>query len=404
MSLFDHIPLAVPDPILHTAQMYKADCHPSKVNLGIGAYRTEEGKPWVLPVVMKAEQMILSETGTTIDKEYAPVDGLDSLKQCTQKLIFGKSMSKIASSQSLSGTGSLRIIAEFCALHLGCKKVYYSDPTWGNHPTIFEKAGMVAEKYPYWDAVTRGLQFDAWLAHLNAAPEGSLYLFHACAHNPTGVDPTEAQWKILVEACVCKKHLVVLDSAYQGYATGSLENDRKAIEMFAASPLEFFVAQSFAKNLGLYGERIGMVHVVCKNEDRAKVVNSQMKMVIRPMYSSPPLHGALLVSKILGDPGMFNQWVKELKSMSDRILEVRKLLREGLEAKRTPGTWNHVTDQIGMFSFTGLSPEQCEKLISEHHIYLLKSGRISLAGLNKKNVSYVVNAIDTVVRATPAKL
>ncbi|CAD7924725.1 unnamed protein product [Amoebophrya sp. A120] len=400
-SIFETVELAPPDPILNTAAMYKADTHPQKVNLGIGAYRTEEGVPWVLPVVRKAEGELLQELGTENDKEYAPIDGLPGMKKATQNLIFGKSDPRIASTQALSGTGALRIVGEFMARFLGYKKVYYSDPTWGNHPTIFEKSGMVVEKYPYWNAEKKSIRVKEWIAHINAAEPGALYIIHPCAHNPTGMDPSLDEWKQIMEALIAKKCVSILDSAYQGYATGSLETDRKVIEMFLNHPanLEFFVCQSFAKNLGLYGERIGMVHAVCSSEERANAVLSQMKMVIRPMYSSPPIHGAQIVTKILSSEALYKQWCAELKLMADRILEVRTGLRKGLEEKGTPGTWNHITDQIGMFSFTGLSPEMCEKLIKDHHIYLLKSGRISLAGLNQANLQYVIDSIDQVVRS-----
>jgi len=194
----------------------------------------------------------------------------------------------------------------------------------------------------------------------------------------------------------------LMDSAYQGYASGSLDKDAFAVRLFVDMGFEMYMCQSFAKNLGLYGERMGMLHVVCSKADEAKAVLSQLKMVIRPMYSSPPIHGALLVDRILGDSAAFDAWKSELKAMAERILEVRGLLRTGLEAKGTPGTWNHITDQIGMFSFTGLTEAQCERLISEHHIYLLKSGRISLAGLNKGNMQYMVDCVDEVVRFCPA--
>jgi len=398
MSMFSHVELAPVDPILGTALAYKECPSPNKVNLGIGAYRTEQGKTYVLDVVKKAEEQILAETGSGIDKEYLPVDGLAANKALTQQLIFGQSADNIASAQCLSGTGALRITAEFMKWFLRVPVVYMSDPTWGNHPTIFQKAGHKVEKYPYWDAATRGFNFDGMVKHMESAPEGAAYLFHPVAHNPTGVDPTFEQWAKIIELCQTKKFIPILDSAYQGYASGDLAYDRKAIEMFVASGMEMFVCQSFAKNLGLYGERIGMMHIVCKDADNAKRCLSQQKMIIRPMYSSPPCHGALLLNKVLGDPTLYKEWTVELKGMADRILEVRKLLRDALEAKGTPGTWNHTTAQIGMFSFTGLTPPQCEKMISEHHIYLLKSGRISLAGLNKGNVDYVASAIDKVVR------
>merc|ERR1719350_1660569 len=246
-SFFSEIPLAPADPILNTALLYKADTDPKKVNLGIGAYRTEEGKPWVLPVVQKAEEQMLSELGKTLDKEYLGVDGLATLKEATQKLILGQALSRVASVQTLSGTGSLRVAAEFIHWHLGKTKMFYSDPTWGNHPAIFKRAGMETEAYPYWDAEKKSIKFDAWLQHVQQVPEGSLYLMHPCAHNPTGMDPTLEQWKQIVSACVEKKHVVILDSAYQGYASGDLAHDRQAIELFLATGLEMFVCQSFAK-------------------------------------------------------------------------------------------------------------------------------------------------------------
>jgi aspartate aminotransferase len=398
--MFAHVPEAPVDPILGTALAYKASTHPKKVNLGIGAYRTEDGKPYVLNVVKKAEEKILAKTGNGIDKEYLGVDGLAAIKPLTQELIFGKASDSIASVQALSGTGSLRVCAAFMKEQLpDVPKVYMSNPTWGNHIPIFEKSGHIVEKYPYYNAETRGFDFDAMIAHMNAAEEGAAYLLHPCAHNPTGVDPSKEQWEKIIEICQAKKFVPILDSAYQGYASGDLVYDRRAIEMFLASGMEMFVCQSFAKNLGLYGERIGMFHVVTKDAETSKRVLSQLKTVIRPMYSSPPVHGALLVNEILGDEAMFAEWKAELKSMADRILEVRDMLRKSLESKGTPGTWNHITDQIGMFSFTGLTPPQCEKLINDHAIFLLKTGRISLAGLNKGNIEYVASAMDSVVRA-----
>merc|ERR1711972_492762 len=262
---------------------------------------------------------------------------------------------------------------------------------------------MEVKEYPYYDESTRGFDFVGMLKALkeDAAP-GSMILLHSCAHNPTGVDPTEAQWKEIAGVMKEKRLVPLMDSAYQGYASGSLDKDAFAVRLFVSMGFEMFMCQSFAKNLGLYGERIGMLHAVCNTKEQAAAVLSQLKMVVRPMYSSPPIHGCLLVKKVLGDPTMFNAWKDELKGMADRILEVRDLLRTGLEKKGTPGTWNHITDQIGMFSFTGLSPGQCERLIAKHHIYLLKSGRISLAGLNKSNIQYMIDSVDEVVRACPA--
>jgi aspartate aminotransferase len=408
-GLFSDIPEAPQDPILGTTLLFNADKDPRKINLGVGAYRTEDGKPFVLDVIREAEAEMLADLGTKCNKEYSTIDGPPELKKLTQGLLFGAdneavTSGRIASVQALSGTGALRVAAEFMKEHLakaGSKDIYVSDPTWGNHNAIFAKAGLAVKSYPYWAPETKSLNIDGMLSTLGAAAEGSVVLLHACAHNPTGVDPTEEQWQKIVQVLKDRKLIPLMDSAYQGYASGSLDKDAYAARLFLSSGFEFFMCQSFAKNLGLYGERIGMLHVICNNADQARCVLSQVKLVVRPMYSSPPKHGGELVIKILGDEARFAKWKQELKGMADRILEVRDLLRKGLEAKSTPGTWNHITDQIGMFSFTGLSQAQCERLINEHHIYLLKSGRISLAGLNKGNIQYMVDSVDDAVRACP---
>jgi len=403
MGLYDNLQTAPPDAILTTATLFKNDTHPKKINLGIGAYRTEDGKPFVLPVVKKAEEKLLAGTGTTYNKEYLPIDGIPTVKAATQKLMFGSESDKFCSCQALSGTGALRVLAEFVKRHLppAAHNVCMSNPTWGNHKAIFEAAGLKTDTYPYWDEATRGLNFDGMMAKIQTLPPMTMVLLHAVAHNPTGVDLTPTQWETVVDVMKQRKLIPLLDSAYQGYASGDLVKDRFAAELIYNSGMEFFAAQSFAKNLGLYGERIGMVHIMCESKDRSEAVLSQVKLVIRQMYSSPPCHGAQLIDIILNDPTMTEQWKVELNDMANRINEVRHMVRTGLEKKGTPGTWNHITDQIGMFSFTGLNVAQCEKMIKDHHVYLLKSGRISLAGLNKGNVDYFVNAVDDVVRNVP---
>jgi len=403
-SLFGHIPEAPIDPILGTTQLFNADTDPRKINLGVGAYRDNSGKPFVLNVIREAEAEMLKELGTGCNKEYSTIDGPAELKKLTQKLLFGDSAAvkegRIASVQALSGTGALRVAAEFVKTHLAPEQqeIWVSDPTWGNHNTIFAKAGLTVKIYPYYEASSKSLQFSNMIEALKGATPGSLVLVHACAHNPTGVDPSEEQWKQLAQLMKERKLVPLMDSAYQGYASGDLDKDAFAIRLFLSMGFEMFMCQSFAKNLGLYGERIGMLHVVCGTADAAKAVLSQLKLVIRPMYSSPPKHGAELVMKILGSEANFQAWKVELAMMANRILEMRSTLRKGLEDKGTPGTWNHITDQIGMFSFTGLTAPMCERLISQHHIYLLKSGRISLAGLNPGNIQYMVDCVDEVVR------
>jgi len=273
-----------------------------------------------------------------------------------------------------------------------------SDPTWGNHTAIFNRAGLEVKKYTYYKPETRGFNFEGMLASMDLIPKGDAILLHAVAHNPTGVDPTPAQWDAIVQKCKERGLIVLLDNAYQGYASGNLMEDGAAMTKFEASGLEYFIAQSFAKNFGLYGERIGYVHVKCETPAYATAVLSQLKILIRQAYSSPPRHGAAIVYKLLTSPALKQQWLSELSMMSSRILEMRAALRAALENQGTPGTWNHITDQIGMFSYTGLNTAQVERMVNEFHIYMTKDGRISVAGLNPGNVPYVAQCIDVVVR------
>jgi len=304
----------------------------------------------------------------------------------------------LATSQALSGTGSLSLIGQFLKSYLNVSKIHLPDPTWGNHPAIFKRAGVDSAKYTYYHEPTRGFDFDGCVAALNQIPEGEAVLLHSCAQNPTGVDPTMDQWKQIVEVCKTRKLIPVIDNAYQGYASGDLAKDGAAQSLFEESGLEYFVAQSFAKNFGMYGERIGYIHIKCASKEFAAAVLSQVKILIRQAYSSPPRHGAAVVYKVLSTPELKEQWLGELKLMSSRITEMRSALKGAIEAKGTPGTWNHIVDQIGMFSFTGLNKPQVERMVNEFHIYMTGDGRISVAGLNPGNVEYVAECIDAVVR------
>lgn len=401
--MFANVKLAPADPILSLATLFKEDTNPKKVNLGIGAYRTNEGVPWVLPSVREAEKVIANDEKA--NKEYVPIDGPPEFKKAVQDLLFTEELVKsgrVATCQALSGTGALRVAGAFLQENLATKKIHVSDPTWGNHDAIFKKAGLEIKTYPYYHAPTRGFDFDGMMKGIEGMEAGDAMLLHACAHNPTGVDPTEEQWGKIIAAIKAKGVMPILDNAYQGYATGDLMKDNFAVACFEKSGMEFMLTQSFAKNFGLYGERIGYLHVVAADAERAAAVLSQIKMVVRPMYSSPPKHGAALVNGVLSNPALKAQWMSELKLMSDRIVKMRTALRKAIEAKGTPGTWEHITNQIGMFSYTGLSVPQCERLTKEFHVYLLKSGRISMAGVNEGNVEYFAGCIDTVVRESPA--
>ncbi|XP_074317503.1 aspartate aminotransferase, cytoplasmic [Silene latifolia] len=399
-SAFAHLVKAPEDPILGVTVAYNKDPSPVKLNLGVGAYRTEEGKPLVLNVVRRAEQILTNDRSRV--KEYLPITGLAEFNKLSAKLMFGDDSpaireNRVATVQCLSGTGSLRVGGEFLARHHHQKTIYIPLPTWGNHPKIFTLSGLTVKTYRYYDPATRGLHFQGLTEDLGSAPAGDIVLLHACAHNPTGVDPTLEQWEKIRQLIRSKGLLPFFDSAYQGFASGSLNADAQAVRMFVADGGECLLAQSYAKNMGLYGERVGALSIVCKTADVANKVESQLKLVIRPMYSNPPLHGASIVATILRDRSMFNEWSGELKAMADRIITMRKKLFEALRTKGTPGDWSHIIKQIGMFTFTGLNKEQVTFMTKEYHIYMTSDGRISMAGLSLKTIPHLADAIHAAV-------
>uniref|UniRef100_A0A7S3YMT3 Aspartate aminotransferase n=1 Tax=Lotharella globosa TaxID=91324 RepID=A0A7S3YMT3_9EUKA len=380
------------------------DTDPNKINLSVGAYRDNEGKPYMLDVVKRAEELLVKDTKR--NKEYLGIDGHAGFRKVSQELIFGQEAKslregRVCTAQCLSGTGSLRVGFEFLAQFFPRRTcVYSSNPTWGNQNTVASKAGFQFKSYRYWDAKRRGLDFDGMVQDIQAAPSGSIILLHACAHNPTGIDPSPQQWQTLAKVIRERNHFPFFDAAYQGFATGDLDNDASAIRMFEGLGFQMLVAQSYAKNFGLYGERAGCVHIVAPSAESAKNLSSHLKRIIRPMYSNPPKHGAEIVTLVLKTPELFKRWKEEIKIMSSRIIAMRKALRDELVRLKTPGNWDHIVSQIGMFSFTGLNRKQCELLINEHHVYLLYNGRISMAGLNTSNVARFAKAVDAVVRAT----
>eukprot|EP00002_Diphylleia_rotans_P001573 TRINITY_DN1086_c0_g1_i1.p1 TRINITY_DN1086_c0_g1~~TRINITY_DN1086_c0_g1_i1.p1 ORF type:complete len:408 (+),score=108.20 TRINITY_DN1086_c0_g1_i1:71-1294(+) len=400
-SPFASVPVAPDDPILGLNARFLDDKDPRKINLGVGAYRTEEGKPLVLNVVRKAEQQIFSQT--TLNKEYIPIDGLKDFQDAAARLAFGDHCAalhegRVVTLQALSGTGAVRLGASFVGRFFPKGTiVYLSAPTWGNHHNIFRDSGCEIKTYRYWNAKTNGLDFEGLISDFQSAPEGSVIVLHACAHNPTGVDPTPEQWEKIADVLAAKGHTPFIDCAYQGFASGDTEKDAVAIRIFERRGFQLFLAQSFAKNMGLYGERIGALNVICGSKDEANAVRSQFKAIIRPMYSSPQLHGARIVVTILNDPELNAEWRAEVKGMADRINLMRQELFNALKTNGTPGDWSHVLTQIGMFSFTGLKPEQVDVMISKHHVYMTRDGRISMAGLSTKNVGYLADAIKDVV-------
>jgi len=339
-----------------------------------------------------------------INHEYLPVLGHGGYSEAAVKLILGSESSAVKNGlsfgiQCLSGTGALRVGAEFLQQQLKCSVVLVSDPTWGNHNLIFKLAAFKEiKKYRYWGKESRALDFAGMMEDLKAAPERAVVILHGCAHNPTGIDPTKDQWKQIADVVEEKKLIPFFDCAYQGFASGDLDADAWAVRYFVEErKMEIFCSQSFSKNFGLYNERAGNLTVVVKDASVVANTKSQLTLVVRGMYSNPPAHGARVVEMVLNNDALFAEWKDNIKTMSGRIIAMRKGLRDKLEALGTPGTWNHITDQIGMFSFTGLNPEMCEFLVNEKHIYLLKSGRISMCGVTPGNLDYVASSINEAV-------
>ncbi|KAF3936949.1 hypothetical protein ABW19_dt0207858 [Dactylella cylindrospora] len=411
-SAFEAVPLAPTDPLFGLMAAYKADTFEKKVDLGVGAYRDDNAKPWILPVVKKADDIIRNDP--SINHEYLPIAGLATLTSAAAKLVLGADSPAIAekrvvSFQTISGTGAVHLGALFLAKFYprsDNQPVYVSNPTWVNHHQIFQNVGLPIAQYPYFAADTRMLDWDGLKASLESATPGSIVLLHACAHNPTGVDPTQEQWRAIAEIVKRKSLFPFFDTAYQGFASGDLNKDAWAIRYFVEQGFELCIAQSFAKNFGLYGQRAGCFHFVAAPSDHAeelaKRVGSQLAILTRSEISNPPAYGARIASTVLNDDTLFGEWEEDLRTMSGRIIAMRKALYDKLVELGTPGTWEHITSQIGMFSFTGLTETQVLKIREEFHIYMTKNGRISMAGLNSHNVEYVAAAIDKVVRQYPA--
>ncbi|CAH0557261.1 unnamed protein product [Brassicogethes aeneus] len=407
-SWFSKVIEGPPIEVFALNKAYAEDTFPNKVSLGVGAYRTDEGKPWVLPVVRETEK-ILAEN-ESLNKEYLPVLGLESFTKAATKMLLGEESPAIIEDrafgvQSLSGTGALRVGSEFLAKVVGLKVFYYSKPTWENHRLIFLNAGFEeAREYRYWDPKNRNLDINGFLEDLRNAPENAVIILHPCAHNPTGCDPTPDQWKQIAEVIRERRLFPFFDSAYQGFASGDLVKDAWAVRYFVEQGFEIFCSQSFAKNFGLYNERAGNLTIVMNDVMEIPKVKSQITLVVRGMYSNPPNHGSSIVSYVLSNPKLFEQWQGHIRTMSSRIIEMRKQLRQHLEDIGTPGDWSHITSQIGMFSYTGLNECQSEHMIKQHHVYMLKSGRISMCGLTPSNVEYVAQAIKETVTNLPNKL
>jgi len=398
-SLFAAVELAPRDPILGLNEAFAADPRPQKVNLGVGVYYDEEGRIPLLASVKTAEEARVRQAKP---RGYQPIEGPAAYIGAVQRLLFGADSpllaeGRVVTAQGLGGTGALRIGGDLLRRIVPEATVYISDPSWENHRGIFEAAGFPVRTYRYYDPATGGVDFAGMKAALAAMAPRSIVVLHACCHNPTGADLTEAQWQEVAQTCVAGELVPFLDMAYQGFAEG-IDADAAAVHHFLAAGIPFFVSSSFSKNFSLYGERVGALSLVTGSRDEAERVLSQLKRVIRTNYSNPPTHGAALVADVLASGELRAQWEEELGGMRRRIRAMREGLRQRLEAAVPGKDFSFVTEQRGMFSYTGLTPEQVERLKSEYGIYAVRSGRICIAALNARNLDYVAEAIAAVLR------
>lgn len=397
-SLFQHVALAPRDPILGLNEAFAADSRSDKINLGVGVYFDENGKIPLLNAIQKAAEKRLKQNAP---HAYLPIDGFKPYNLAVQKLLFGEESDliqngRVVTVQALGGTGALKIGADFLYEVNPKASAFVSEPTWANHRSIFEHAGFQVGNYRYYDKATRGVDFAGLKESLNEMAAGSVVILHACCHNPTGADLSHAEWDALVEIFKAKNLVPFLDMAYQGFADGIAE-DAYALNVFAKSGLSFFVSSSFSKNFSMYGERVGALSIVTQNADEAARVLSQVKIVIRTNYSNPPTYGAALVAEVLNSAELRADWEKELQTMRERIKRVRSDLVASIAATGCSADFSFITAQRGMFSFTGLSAEQVERLKTEFGIYAVSSGRICMAALNAQNVDAVARAIAAVL-------
>jgi len=401
-SLFDAVEMAPRDPILGLNEQFLADPNPAKVNLGVGVYYDENGKLPLLRCVREAEEMMMEAPQA---RGYLPIDGIAAYDAATQALVFGDAAARregrIATVQAVGGTGGLKIGADLLQRLNPSARVLISEPSWENHRALFEGAGFDVGTYPYYDPRTKGVDFEAMRTALAAATPGTIVVLHACCHNPTGCDLSADQWPQVVELLVSRRLVPFLDMAYQGFGSG-LAEDARAAQLCLDAGLDFFVATSYSKSFSLYGERAGALSVVCASKDTATRVLSQLKRVIRTNYSNPPTHGAAAITTVLSTPALRAMWEDELAGMRDRIKRMRTELQRRLVASGAAIDTDFITRQRGMFSYSGLSKAQMQRLRSEFGVYGVDSGRICVAALNDRNLDVVVAAISRVTEKASA--
>jgi aspartate aminotransferase len=390
MTIFEKVTEASLDPILGLTESYAADSRKNKVNLGVGIYKTTDLKPFILNTVKKAEALLVEKERS---KDYLPIDGLSEYVQLTKTLVFGEKgdLSHIYGAQTVGGTAA-HCAGGYFLKEIGLHTLYLSAPTWANHRRIFQQAGLEVHTYPYFSWQKRGFDFSAFIEALDQMEERSIVLLQVCCHNPTGFDPTFAQWKEIFDRVKKKRLFPFFDLAYQGFGD-NLVQDVAPLTHFLQNQEACAIAVSHAKNFGIYSERCGALFIVCQDGAEAKRVGSRVKMIIRGLYSNPPLHGAHIVATILQDKELRGHWEQELATMRERITEMRKALAIGLQTKSSTSAFDFMATQKGMFSYTGLSEKQVGQLIADYGIYMPTDGRINVAGLNSENLEYVVDAI-----------
>ncbi|MFN3859947.1 MAG: aromatic amino acid transaminase [Roseateles sp.] len=396
--MFQHVDAYAGDPILSLNEEFQKDPRAGKINLSIGIYFDNEGRIPMLPSVRAAELAVVEAAGP---RPYLPMEGAANFRSAVQGLLFGAghpalAAGRVATIQGVGSSGGLKVGADLLKRYFPDSTVYLSEPTWDNHRAVFEGSGHVCETYPYYDAATGGVRFDALLAHFQQLPARSIVLMHACCHNPTGVDLTAAQWRALVPVIRERQLLPFLDLAYQGYGDG-IEEDAFAVRLLADEGISFLVANSFSKSMSLYGERCGALSVVCPDAEQAARVLGQLKFMIRRNYSNPPMHGGQIVAKVLTDPALRALWEDEVRAMRERIQAMRRQLHAVLVAKLPGRNFDYFLTQRGMFSYTGLTAEQAERLKTEFGVYILRSGRMCVAGLNTRNVEATAAAMAAVL-------
>jgi aromatic-amino-acid transaminase len=391
-SILSAVPLAPRDPILGVTEAFVADQNPRKVNLGVGVYTGDDGKVPLLECVRRAERAHIEAAPP---HSYLPIDGLQAYDRAVMQLVFGTELAasgRIVTVQALGGTGGLKIGADFLRLVGPQAQVWISEPSWENHRALFENAGFKVNAYRYYDPKTHGVDFDGMRAALDALPAGSIVVLHACCHNPTGVDLTQAQWQAVLEVVRRRGLVPFLDLAYQGFGDG-IDADGYAVRLFAGAYSPVFVSSSFSKSFSLYGERVGAFSALTESPDEAARVLSQVKRIVRTNYSNPPTHGGRIVATVLAAPELRALWEKELAGMRERIKSMRKALVERIKARAPRADFGFMLTQRGMFSYSGLSKEQVGRLRAEFSIYAIDTGRICVAALNTKNIDYVADAI-----------